>query len=395
MSCTKPLKAYRSLIHRTETGKQLLSFKLSDVSPYGPYDHVDLPCGQCLSCRITRSRQWAIRCIHEAQNWQQNCFITLTYADEYMPISTKQCETCPIYKRRLIRNENPCGEGSVCKKDFQDFMKRLRKRFKGYEPVPGTNHFPIRYFHCGEYGEKLRRPHHHACVFNFQFPDRVQWVNYKNSSNARIRVNQQEHKLYTSSILTELWGHGIAIIGEVTWQSAAYVARYITKKINGADAAVHYLNGHPDMETGECYYLEPEYITMSRRPGIGAYWFEKYGESQYDKDYITHLGKKFGIPPFYDKLLDKLPESKHHLPTIKHERRQRALKDLPPSEKMRLARLRAKETILQQRFTKLMRNLENGTTNVQRLRHQEQNLPSTAILSQCGACNSDVPEPIQ
>jgi len=360
MPCTKPLKAYRSITHRNPNGKQLLSFKLSVISQYGPYDSIELPCGQCLSCRITRSKQWAIRCIHEAQLWEQNCFVTLTYDDEHLPISTKKCDECPIYKRR---NYESCGEGSICKKDFQDFMKRLRKRFKGYEPVPDSKRYPIRYFHCGEYGEKLQRPHHHACIFNFQFPDRVQWESYKVSSAARNRVKEQT-KLYTSKILTELWTHGLAVIGEVTWQSAAYVARYITKKINGAEAAVHYLNGHPDLETGECYYLEPEYITMSRCPGIGSYWFDLHGEDQYNKDYITHLGKKYGIPAFYDKLLDKLPDSAHHLPTIKKERRQRALKDLPPTEKQRIARLRAKDKILSQRFTKLMRNLENGTTNV-------------------------------
>ena len=170
MPCTKPLEAYRSLTKSQPNGKQFLSFNQREISRHGPYENITLPCGQCMSCRISRSKQWAIRCVHEAEQWEQNCFITLTYNPEHLAIKTKECEKCPIYKKR-DPNET-CAEGSICKRDFQLFMKRLRKKFTGYEPVPGTNRFPIRYFHCGEYGEKLRRPHHHACIFNFQYPDR-------------------------------------------------------------------------------------------------------------------------------------------------------------------------------------------------------------------------------
>jgi len=358
MPCTRPLQAYRSLTKKTQTDNQLISLKLKDVSQYGPYETFLLQCGQCQSCRITRSRQWALRCVHEADQWEHNCFITLTYADEHLQIETKECEKCPIYKKR---NPNePCAKGSICKRDFQLFMKRLRKKFKGIEPVPGTNRFPIRYFHCGEYGEKLTRPHHHACVFNFQFPDRV-----RHEAAPRFRAPQEiegkTYQLYTSKILSELWPMGYHRIGEVTWQSAAYVARYVTKKINGPEAAIHYLNGHPDLETGECYYIEPEYITMSRRPGIGAYWFNKYGEKQYEKDYITHLGIKYGIPSYYDKLLDKLPHA--NLKLIQKERRQRLSKN-PETMKQILQRLQARETLQNQRFQKLMRSIENDPKNV-------------------------------
>ena len=119
-----------------------------------------MPCGQCIGCRLERSRQWAIRCVHEASLWPDNCFVTLTFDDD-----------------------NIISSGSLVKADFQKFMKRLRKRFgKG-----------VRYFHCGEYGDLLGRPHHHACLFNFSFPDRYLW-----SSSGGVN-------LYRSPTLEELW----------------------------------------------------------------------------------------------------------------------------------------------------------------------------------------------
>ena len=168
-------------------------------------------CGQCVGCRLERSRQWAIRCVHESQMHEQNCFITLTYSDEFLP-------------------EN----GSLQLKHFQDFMKRLRFHVGG----------GIRFFHCGEYGEENGRPHHHAIIFNHDFADKKVWK----TNNGVV--------LYRSKILEELWPYGFATVGCVSFESAAYVARYITKKVNGDMADSHYLG------------REPEYITMSRRPGV-------------------------------------------------------------------------------------------------------------------------------
>jgi len=366
MSCTRPLQAYRSLTSLSENGSANIYFKRPLTEPV---EEVTLPCGQCISCRISRSREWALRCTHEASQFQHNCFLTLTIAPEHMPISTRECQKCELYKRRIKHanehgyeisdREARCEEGSLCKRDFQLFMKRLRKKFKGYEPIPGTNKFPIRYFHCGEYGPKLQRPHHHCLLFNFNFPDRVLWQRCNISSSAR---NGAQYILYRSKILEELWPHGFSSIGEVTWQSAAYVARYVTKKINGEEAAVHYLSGHPDLETGEAFYIEPEYISMSRMPGIGAYWFAEHGIQQYVKDYITHDGKKFPIPAFYDKLLGV--EHSDLLNDVKRERRIRACELTPDDLKERDQKNRAKEALLNQRFTKLMRSLEDDPKNV-------------------------------
>ena len=245
MPCYSPIKGYRSKV-LSPNGKRTIVFKpnLGFVDP-----PVLVPCGQCCGCRLERSRQWAIRCTHEASLHENNCFITLTFNDDNLP-----------------------SDKSLDVRHFQLFMKRLRKQF-------GSN---IRYYHCGEYGEKFRRPHYHACIFNFDFPDK------------KIFKISNGHNLYTSVILSEIWPYGFSLIGDVTFQSAAYVARYIMKKVTGDLAKDHYEYIDPD--TGEIINLKPEYTTMSRRPGLGKGWFEKYKSDVYPDDFVILNGKKMKPP---------------------------------------------------------------------------------------------------
>lgn len=199
-----------------------------------------------------------MRCMHEASLYEDNCFITLTYSDDHLPYG-----------------------GSLRLEDFQCFMKRLRKKF-----APRL----IRFFHCGEYGEKLGRPHYHALLFNFDFADKELWS---------IR---QGNRVYRSRILEELWPFGQSEIGSVTFQSAAYVARYITKKVTGRDAAAFYESIDP--ATGEVIDRRPEYVTMSRRPGIGKGWYEKFKGDVFPDDFCLVNGKKVRPPKFYERQLE-------------------------------------------------------------------------------------------
>lgn len=250
MSCYKPLYAYRSF-EKNPSGKFRIVF--SQAKAFAPKPML-LPCGRCIGCRIDRSRQWAVRCVHEASLYERNCFITLTFNDDNLDKS-----------------------GSLVKRDFVLFIKRLRKRFG-----PG-----VRFFHCGEYGELNSRPHHHACLFNFDFPDKVLW-----SVRSGVR-------LYRSKILDELWPFGFCTVGDVTFESAAYVSRYILKKIVGKDAESHYVG------------RVPEYITMSRgckklgTGGIGKGWFNKFSTDIYPHDFVVMKGGKTLKPPrFYDNIYD-------------------------------------------------------------------------------------------
>ena len=217
-------------------------------------------CKQCTGCRQEYARQWAMRNIHEASLWLNNIFITLTYNDQNLP-----------------------EHNTLVKKDFQDFMKRLRK----YKKANTKN--PIRFFHCGEYGEKFGRPHYHAILFNTNFNDRKPIPGQKN--------------LTTSDTLKKLWGKGHVSIGDVTFQSASYVAGYVQKKINGKLKEDHYRR--IDKTTGETWVLPQEYATMSRRPGIAGLWFAKHKKDVYPSDNIHINGKEMRPPKYYDNLFQE------------------------------------------------------------------------------------------
>jgi hypothetical protein len=302
MPCYHPLKGYRSR-EVNESGKRGIVFNPSR----GYIDQsVTVPCGQCVGCRLERSRQWAIRCAHEASLHEANCFITLTYNDSFLP------------RDRSLNLDH-----------FQRFMKRLRKRF-------GSG---IRFYHCGEYGEQYGRPHYHACLFNFDFPDRKLW-----------KVNNG-HRLYTSEILSELWPFGYSSIGDVTFESAAYVARYIMKKVTGDMAEDHYT--WVDPETGEVHKLKPEYTTMSRRPGIGKDWLDKYKEDVFPGDFVVMNGKKMKPPKFYDRQYEL--DSPDDFKKIKRQRISSSKKHVDNNTP---DRLRVRERVQLSRLEKLPRPLD-------------------------------------
>lgn len=240
MTCFYPLSAWQGR-KASPSGKYPPVFRFRDGWNDKP---IKIPCGQCIGCRLEKSRQWAVRCHHEASLYDDNCFLTLTYNDDQLPLN-----------------------GSLNLPDFQRFMKRFRQEIS---PIK------IRFYHCGEYGEQTRRPHYHALIFNYDFPDKKY---YKNSNG---------HRLYTSELLEEYWTHGHCQIGSVTFESAAYCARYIMKKITGDQAIEHY---------GD---LTPEYTTMSRRPGLGSPWLKKFHTDVYPDDFLVINGVKQKPPKFYD-----------------------------------------------------------------------------------------------
>lgn len=254
VACYHPLSAYQC----ADGGIVFSERKGGDV-----VRALQLPCGQCVGCRLERSRQWAMRCVHEASLWPANCFITLTYNDEHLP-----------------------EDRSLDYEDFQKFMKRLRKRFSGVAVGTLPQPHPIRFYMAGEYGENFGRPHFHACLFNFDFDDKREWMKTKSGS-----------KIYRSKALEELWPFGFSSIGDVNFQSAAYVARYIMKKVTGKNADEHYESVTPD---GEIVERRPEFNKMSLKPGIGAGWYQKFKTDVYPHDYVVVNGKKVKPPRFYD-----------------------------------------------------------------------------------------------
>lgn len=256
MPCYHPLTAWRAIggINK-DTGKWKITF---DPTKGHPSTEMKIPCGQCIGCRLERSRQWAVRCVHEAKFHAHNSFITLTYNDAHLP-----------------------SDGSLQPRHFQLFLKRLRKRLD-YE-----SDIKIRFFHCGEYGSEFARPHYHAIIFGYDFPDKVLW-------SVRSGV-----KLYRSLMLEELWTYGFSTVGAVTFESAAYVARYVLKKVTGDAADAHY------------HGRKPEYVTMSRKPGIAHDWIVNNYRDVYPRDSVLVRPDIHCKPPrYYDSIYDLISPEK-------------------------------------------------------------------------------------
>ena len=287
MACYHPLSAIQPP-KRYPGDKQPLKFLhgydgLNKELPPG-YTFLKVPCGQCLGCRLEYSRQWAVRCALEAKQWKHNYFVTLTYADEFLPLSTFEridtetgeyfCDTVPVLQPD----------------DLSAFMKRLRSNFKYDYHIDN-----IRFYGCGEYGSQNERPHYHVILFNCPIPD------------LKFLYNKDGYTYYTSEYLEKAWSRevdgvrykiGIVCVTEFTFETAAYVARYMLKKHKGKDASYYEENG-----------LVPEFTRCSRRPGIAHDYYEQNAGAIYDFDQVvvsSGKGKpiKCHPPVYFDRLFD-------------------------------------------------------------------------------------------
>lgn len=306
MPCFHPLQAFK-----TAAGEVVFH----ESARHDIVRGLTLPCGQCVGCRLERSRQWAVRCLHEASLYEHNCFITLTYNDENLP-----------------------EDLSLHYEHFQKFMKRFRKAHKGIDP-DAKGQYPVRFYMAGEYGEKYGRPHFHACIFNFDFDDKK----FHKTTDAGS-------KLYISEKLQRLWPYGFTSIGDVNFQSAAYVARYIMKKVNGQLQESHYEFVNPD--TGEISKRKPEFTKMSLKPGIGQGWYDKFKDDVYPHDYVVVNGRKVRPPRFYDKKFKA--EDPISFEWIEYERE---VKARDRYEDNTVERLAAKEKVAKARLSQLKRCL--------------------------------------
>lgn len=244
---------------------------------------LELPCGKCIGCKLDRARAWSIRIGHEAQLYDSNLFVTLTYAPEFVPESL-----------------------SLEYSDFQNFMKRLRKRLSGVSLGPNGG-YPIRFFCAGEYGGQTGRPHWHCILFNTRFGDEERLINGTSRS----------------TLCEELWMRGNVVIGDVNAASAAYVAGYTLKKRYGAEAADHY-EDVVNVKTGEVTSRRREFVTMSRRPGIGAWWYKRYGSDLFPMDSAVAEGKEHKVPQYYWRRFQEHGDPKV-IEEIQYERELRAL----------------------------------------------------------------------
>lgn len=228
----------------------------------------EIPCGHCIECYLNYSMTWANRCMMELTSFKpQECwFLTLTYNNDNLP-----------------------EDGSLDKDELQKFWKRLRQ----YKVRKLKDMSRLRYFACGEYGSNTFRPHHHAIVYGLPDIDLQSWVPSKSGA-----------PLFRSNILEEIWSNGIVQAAPVSWNTCAYTARYVLKK---ADKSY-------DQKLYKELNIVPEYVTMSRRPGIGREYYDLNRDKIYKFDEIilsTDKGGKVVKPPkYFDDLYEaECPEA--------------------------------------------------------------------------------------
>lgn len=307
---------FHPLTGRRQVDGTLKVLKEKYLDRYLPSPLIQVACGQCIGCRQERARQWAVRCMHEAQTvesegWKQNppvlrssCFITLTYNKKHLPAD--------------------CG---LDVEHWQKFAKRLRHTIG-----------PFRFLHCGEYGEDSYRPHYHAILFGEDFS----W------DRKPLKMSGQ-YQLYESPTLTKCWGKGFANIGDFSFDTANYVAGYVLKKQTGPHAEGYYERF--DIITGEVYEIRAPYNTMSRNPGLGSKWFKKFKTDVYPSDEVRINGRKTRPPSYYDNLLDR--EDPKALELIKLTRQSKAKKY---AHNNTYERLRVREACRKQKLNKFTRD---------------------------------------
>lgn len=295
MTCYHPIDAWQNI------ASGVVFFH--EKGRHGETRKLQIACGQCIGCRLERSRQWAVRCMHEAAMHNANCFVTLTYDEEHLP-----------------------ARNNLNYVDFQKFMKRLRKS-AGHK---------VRFYVGGEYGGLNGRPHFHACLFGHDFKDKIYFSRSPTGS-----------KLYRSNELEKLWPYGYSSIGTLTFESAAYIARYCVQKVTGQLAEIHYKRTDNEGD----YQLTPEFNRMSLKPGIGATWLNKNMRDVYNHDFIVVNGVKAAAPKYYDKMLKRINPDK--MDEFKAERELKAQKYREDNTPERLA---AKEQYTKARTKQLLRN---------------------------------------
>lgn len=221
---------------------------------YKAHSVIELPCGNCVECRLDYARNWSNRLMLESYDYPENekYFLTLTYNDDN--ISNNESD----------KNKNIY---SLRKRDVQLFFKRLRKDLfvkHGFYPK-------IRYYASGEYGDKSFRPHYHIIIFGLSISDITL---YKTSS--------QGFNYYISEWLSNIWQKGYVVIAPFSWQTANYTARYVMKKHKGKDKDFYDKLG-----------VEPEFSLVSRRPGIGFNYYKKNLKNIYmhDEIYMNDIDK--------------------------------------------------------------------------------------------------------
>jgi len=261
-TCQYPTSMY--VLGTASNGKKIIS---QNLPPSGSkFSEILRDCGQCSGCRIRRRMDWATRLTHEAQFNEHAFFITLTYADDHLP-----------------------ADGSLNPDHVSEFMQNYRNQFRAKK---------VRFFAIGEYGGDTGRPHYHVIIFGPDIDQKsLKYVDYPQaqfSPEFRKLFGETGLKHYTSPLLEKCWPYGLSEFGYTSAATMQYVTKFHVEKVTGDKAETHYNGRHP------------EFSRMSRMPGIGTDWIEKYWPEVYRAGCVQNSkGVKAAPPKFYDRWLEK------------------------------------------------------------------------------------------
>lgn len=260
MPCARPMVRFRVV----GSDKFVAHPRLGDAV----VERQEWRCGRCFSCVRSHGDDWSTRLEKEQMLWPRNCVVTLTYDQEHLPLG-----------------------GNLVKHDLSGFVMRLRN----YARRECDQAEGVRFYGIGEFGSRTRRPHYHVILFNFDFPDLVHW----SGKGAR--------ELCTSEALTRIWGKGVNCkVGRVGADSISYVSRYLDDKRKGG-AAAEFRSDAAALAAGEeLPRFQLEFSLMSRNPGIGAGWLERFESDVYPGDHVVlRSGREARPPRFFDKRYER------------------------------------------------------------------------------------------
>ena len=281
MKCLKPITAYKIGKHRNDKGqlKDTVVFSFKEAVKHVPVTRIQkceilIPCGKCEACLKNKRLEQSLRITHEIEQYEDNCFITLTYNNENLPFTDG---------KNIIRGVSDVTEDlhpTLNIEDYQKWLKRFRKK------IQAETKQKIRYFIVGEYGSKGQRPHYHAIIFGWKPKD------------------LKEHKFhgkywtYRSEFIESTWKLGFSEVGvDVNAGVAKYCAQYVTKKFVKHE--------RPE-------YVLDEFVRASKmNGGIGSQFIHLFHKQVSEQGYILSLNRKTGqaykssIPKYYLAILEK------------------------------------------------------------------------------------------
>lgn len=303
----KDMKVFQQIVPRSQVFDQLsqnnnylsqIQNKNYELKKQGSNMRYELiPCRNCFACNLNYSAEWATKLTWECQESEHNYFITLTYDEEHLPIYETFKYIDEDQQETIYKNDGT-WTGTLEPEHVNTFINSLRKYMKREK-----NHTGIKYYYCGEYGNESKtgmgyRPHYHIILMNCPL-DISQFYDW--------HLDNKHKKLHwKSKELNHYWDKGLVDVAEVEWNNCAYVARYCMKKLKVRDKY-----------TVQNYAMQgkiPEYVRMSRRPGIGTRYYERNKEKIYENDEViqrTIHGKVSSFKPpksFDKKFKEEFPE---------------------------------------------------------------------------------------